>query len=284
MTHYIKMLILALCGGIIAPLPVSSAAHFSFLNTALEFTTDEGLLSFYYFLVTLAFSVVIFLSLRKIYFKAFSLGFKSSKADPSVKPYKKVLLKSFLTLIPALVLFVPVSGDGTLLIDYFSKFMASGGLLLSAFASIISAFIIVIAMWYTKQKKEALKRSASTKTTLRMAIYEIVTYVVPGVSKVALGSVNMLICDIDPKVIMREVYLYLAPQMFLVSAVGLIRGILADLVIDPVLALIAFLGSALIAAVIVKFVSRVNMRKLLGFFAAYSAVFGAFVGIMSFLI
>lgn len=285
MIQYIKMAVIALVCGVMAPLPVSSSAHTSFLNSVVKFTGDEQVLSFYYAVFMLAFSFVVFINLRKIYIKTFKSVFKSKNTqDSSAKAYKKVFKNILLSLIPLVVLYIPVSSDGTLLVDYFDKFLASSGNLLSAFACVISAFVIVISIWYTKQKNEATKRTASTKTTVRMAIYQLIAYAVPGMSKVSLGAVNMLICDIEPKVIMREVYLYIAPQAFVVSLVKVIRSLVSDVIVDPLAAIIAFAVCAVASAVIIHFVSRVNMRKLLGFFAVYSAVFGVAVGIISFLV
>ncbi len=287
MIGYIKMLIMALVCGVMAPLPVSSAAHCSFINSVTKFTADEGALGFYYAVFCLAFSFVIFINLRKIYIKTFKSAFKSSKnGEASVKAYKKVSVNILISLLPLLLLYIPVpEGEKSIpLIDFFEKFLYSSGLLLSAFVMIISAFITVIAIWYTKHKKEDLKRNANRKTVLRTAIYNLSSFVVPGMSKVGIGSVNMLICDVEPKVIMREIYLYLAPQMFLLSLIKVIRCLVADVVIDPLLVIIGFGVCAIASAVIVRFVSKVNMRKLLGFFAAYTAVFGIYIAVMFFLI
>ena len=80
---------------------------------------------------------------------------------------------------------------------------------------------------------------------------------------------------------MREVYLYVTPQIFIVSLIKIIRGLVIDLVVDPLAIIIGAVIGIIATAVIIHFVSRVNMRKLLGFFAAYSAVFAAATFIMS---
>lgn len=280
MIEYIKMLIISLVNGVMMPLPVSSSAHVSFLNKVLGYTESGSVLSFYYAVFSIAFSLVIFFNLRKIYSKIFKCLFKGEKNDKTAVTYKKAGKNIIYSLIPSVLLFVPVSKD-MLIIDYFDKFLSSSGLLLTTFASLISALIFVVAVWYTKQNNAPTLRSASTKTVIRSAIYNLIAFVVPGTSKIAIGSVNMLICDIDQRVIMREVYLYSAPVIFVVSVVKIIRGLIVDLVVDPLAIIIGAIVSIIASAIIVNFVSKVNMRKLFGFFAWYAVIFGVSAFIMS---
>ncbi len=281
MIQYIKIAIMALISSVIMPLPASSSAHVSFLNKTLSYTTDSSVLSFYYAVFSFAFCVVVFFNLRKIYSKVFSSMFKSKgRGEKNAGAYKKVGKNIILSLIPLAILYIPV-GENILIIDYFDKFLSSSGLLLSAFTSLMSSLVIVIAIWYTKQKNAPLKRAANTKTVMRSAFYELVAFGVPGMSKITLGSINMLICDIEPRVIMREVYLYVTPQIFVVSLIKIIHGLVIDLVVDPLAIIIGAAISVIAASIIIHFVSRVNMRKLLGFFAGYSAVFAVAIFIMS---
>lgn len=280
MIEYIKMFILSLINGVMMPLPVSSSAHVSFLNKVLDYTDKGETLSFYYAVFSVAFSLVIFFSLRKIYGKVFKSLFTKNDGSKHTAAYKKAGKNIFLSILPAVLLFIPVSED-MLVIDYFDKFLSSSGLLLTAFASLISALVFVTAIWYTKQSNSPTYRNASTKTVLRSAVYELVAFVVPGTSKIAIGSVNMLICDVEPKVIMRDIYLYSAPVIFAVSVVKIIRGLIVDLVVDPLAVIIGAAVSIIASSVIVYFVSKVNMRKLMGFFAWYSVIFGVSAFIMS---
>lgn len=280
MIEYIKMFILSLINGVMMPLPVSSSAHVSFLNKVLDYTDKGETLSFYYAVFSVAFSLVIFFSLRKIYGKVFKSLFTKNDGSKHTAAYKKAGKNIFLSILPAVLLFIPVSED-MLVIDYFDKFLSSSGLLLTAFASLISALVFVTAIWYTKQSNSPTYRNASTKTVLRSAVYELVAFVVPGTSKIAIGSVNMLICDVEPKVIMRDVYLYSAPVIFAVSVVKIIRSLIVDLVVDPLAVIIGAAVSIIASSVIVYFVSKVNMRKLMGFFAWYSVIFGVSAFIMS---
>lgn len=281
MIQYIEMAIIALVNGIMMPLPVSSSAHIAFLNKVFGYTNDPSVLGFYYAVISLAFCVVVFFNLRKIYSKVLSSFFKSSKnAKKSSDAYKKAGKNILLSIIPLIVLYIPVA-DGMLVIDYFDKFISSSGLLLVGFSCFVSAFIIIIAMWYTKQNNSLPKRAATTKTALRSAVYELVAFAVPGMSKIALSGVNMLICDIEPRVIMREVYLYVTPQIFVISVIKIVRGLIVDVVVDPLSIIIGAVVSLIASAIIIHFVSRVNMRKLLGFFAGYTAIFAVAIFIMS---
>ncbi|MBQ1995818.1 MAG: hypothetical protein II237_06475 [Clostridia bacterium] len=280
MIEYIKMFVISLVNGVMMPLPVSSSAHVSFLNKVLGYTENGSVLSFYYAVFSIAFALVVFFNLRKIYSKVFKALFGKNNNEKTSDTYKKAGKNIVLSLIPTVVLFVPVSKD-MLIIDYFDKFLSSSGLLLTTFASLISALIFVTAVWYTKQNNAPTVRSASTKTVIRSAIYELVAYVVPGTSKIAIGTVNMLICDVEPRVIMREIYLYSAPVVFVVSLIKIVRGLIVDLVVDPLAIIIGAVVSLIVSAVIINFVSKVNMRKLLGFFAWYSVIFGISAFIMS---
>lgn len=281
MLEYIKMAISALICGVMMPLPVSSSAHISFLNTVMNYTGDKSTLSFYFAVFSMAFAVVVFFNLRKIYSKVLKALFNSKDKNNTSVAYKKVGKNMIFSLLPLIVLFIPVSEEA-LVIDYFDEFILSGsGFILNTFACIMNALVICVAMWYTKQKNAPTLRGATTKTVVRSAVYQLVGFVVPGMSKVSLGSVNMLICDVEPRVIMRDVYMYLAPQMFVVSLIKIIRGLVVDVVVDPLAIIIGAVISIVSSAVIIHFVSKVNMRKLLGFFAGYSAVFALAVFIMS---
>ena len=280
MIEYIKILILSLVCGATFALPVSSSAHFSFINAVVKFSEDVNVLGFYYSVMSLAFSSAIFILLRKIYL----LGIKSLfNKDAKLTSYRRLMKNLFISLVPMLILFVPV-GEDKLLCDLFDNFLSSGNLLLVAVASIICAFVLVISVWYTKQSYSVTKRSADLKTVIRTSVYQVVAYVIPGVSRVSSASTNMLICDVESKVIVREIYLYIAPQMLLVSVVKIIRYAFADIIINPIMVLIAFSAVGLMTALVVAKMSKINIRRLFGFFAAYCGVSGVLFTILSFLL
>lgn len=278
MTEYIKMIVIALVSGILAPLPTSAEAHFSVLCGSMNLTADEKELGFYFGIFSLTFAVVIFFCLRKIYFKCFGALFRKA-ANANDKTYKSVAVNILLSLIPGLALFIPM-GEGVILFDYFDKFLTLNGLYLTAIACLISALILIIAIWYSKQTPGKLRRVCGRKGAVRMAVYQLVSYVVPGFSHIASAGTNMLICDVHPKVIMREVYLYLAPTMFFVNLAKIIRLLVQDTIVDVVTVLIGVVVFALCSGIVVKLVAKFNAKKILTFFAVYSAVFA--VGIFAY--
>lgn len=286
MIEYIKMIIIALVCGVTMPLPTSAAAHYSLLSYVMNFKSKEEALGFYFGVFVITFSVVLFIMLRKIYIKSLKALFirdKEKLAAEKLTVYKPLVKNMFISLIPMAVLFIPVSED-TLLIDFFDKFLTANSLYLVGAASVINALVLVVAIWYTRQKANELKRVSDTKSALRMAVYQVVSYIVPGFSHIASGSVNMLISDVNPRVIIREVYLYLAPHMFIISVFKVVRAILADVIVDivPLAIAVAVFGAA--AFVCVHLVGKFSIRKLFPFFAVYSVLLGVLAVCATFII
>lgn len=284
MLQYIKMIIISIFSGVMFPLPVSSAAHYSLLADVMSFSKSEEELGFYFSVFMLVFSVVVFIFLRKIYTKALKTLFVTDKAklkEQKLTAYKKVMNNILLSLIPVIFLFIPISKD-SLIIDYFDKFLTKNGFILTTFACLINALVLVISIWYTRQNNAPYKRVPETKNVVRMAVYQLISYIVPGFSHISSGSVNLLINDVHPRVIARDVYLYLAPQMFLVGLVRLVRSLVVDFVFDPILIIIAVAFSAASCAIVVYFTGKFNIRKLLGFFSIYSVLLGVVFAVATF--
>ena len=284
MIEYIKMIILAVICGFMAPLPSSASAHFSLLSSAMSLSTDEKKLGFYFAVFSLAFSLAAFVCLRKIYAKSLKSVFVRKSADSeNLKVYRNVAKNIFLTIFPMIILFIPV-GEGTLLIDYFDKFLTGNGLYLTGIACIINALILVIAGWYAKQGGRKLKRVSGTAGAMRMSFYQLVSFVVPGFSHVSSGATNMLMSDVHPKVIMREVYLYLAPSMLVVNIAKVVRYLLADTIVDVISVVIGAVVVFLVSFLVMKLVAKFSPRKVFGFFSAYSAVAGIGIILFTFII
>ncbi len=280
MIEYIKLIILSLICGVTLPLPVSSAAHFSFVNGVIDFSDSKDVLGFYYSVMSLVFSVVVFFLLRKIY----SLGLKSLfTKERRLSNYRKLMKNLFLSLIPAAVLFVPV-GEGKLLCDLFDGFLMKSNILLVSVACIVSALILVISVWYTRQSYSVTKRGADTLTVIRSSVYQIISYVIPGISHVSSAGTNMLICDIESKIIIREIYLYIAPQMLIINAVKIIRYALSDVIINPVMVIFCVVAVLLMSTLVVTKMSKINIRRILSCFAVYGAVIGVISAVLSFVL
>lgn len=274
MIEYIKIAIIALVSGFMAPLPVSSSAHFSILGNAVSLTSDASKLGFYFALFSVAFSVMVFICLRKIYFKSLKSLFAGKKSkEENQQVYKKVAKNIFITLLPAALLFIPV-GDGVMLIDYFDKFLTGNGLYLTGIACIINSLVLVIARWYAKQENKKLKRVCSTGNAVRMSVYQLISFIVPGFSHVSSGAANMLMSDVHPKVIMREVYLYLAPSVFAVNITKIVRYLINDTIVDVVSVVIGTLIFAIMSLIVIKLVAKFNTKSVLRFFSVYSALLG----------
>lgn len=286
MIEYIKMIILAVVCGLTMPLPTSSAAHYSVLSHAMNLTGDEKELGLYFGVFGIVFSLVIFIMLRKIYIKSIKALFtfdNEKLKNKKLTPYKPIVKNIFLSIIPSLVLFIPTSKD-TIILDYFDKFLTSNSLYLVGVACVINALVLVVAIWYTKQQSNVVKRVSDTKSVLRMSVYQLVSYVVPGFSHVSSGGVNMLISDVNSRVIIREVYLYLAPQMLIVSIVKVLRAVLSDVIVDIVPLAIATVVFAVAAFICVHLVGKFNVRKLFPFFAVYSGLLGVVAVLVTFII
>lgn len=284
MIEYIKIIIIAIVSGFMAPLPTSSSAHFSILSNAVNLTADESKSGFYFALFSVTFSVVVFFCLRKIYFKSFkALFIGKQKADSNTRVYKRVAKNVLLSILPVPVLFIPV-GQGVLLLDYFDKFLSGNGLYLTGFACIINALILLVARWYSKQENKKLKRVCGTMSAVRMSVYQLISYIVPGFSHVASGCTNMLISDVHPKVIMREVYLYLAPSMFIINVAKIVKYLINDTIINAVTAAIGIVVFAVMSFIVMRLIAKFNTKRVLLFFSIYSIVLGVVAIVFTFMI
>lgn len=283
MLYYIKMLIIALISGVFTALPVSFGAHYAFLSSVLSFTNDKALLGFYYAVIATAFSLVVFGYLRRIYRKALVYSFFTKKGgDPSSKKsYRRILLNLLISLIPAAVMFIPVS-DAGFLMDVFTALLQENYLLVTASCCVGSGLFLFIAVWYTRQHYAETERSSGPLSVLRYAIYQLLAHLLPGVSHVSVGSTGLLLCDVESKVIVREMLLYLAPSLFVVNVARIVRYILAGIVLNPVMIALAAVGAGLGSLLMIHLISKYNIRKHFVFFAVYSIVFGLFIAVSAF--
>lgn len=280
MIEYIKIIIISLICGVTLPLPVSSAAHLSFVNGVLNFSDDKSVLGFYYSVMSVVFSAVIFILLRKIYILGISSLFNK---DSKLTAYRKLMKNLLVSLIPAVILFVPV-GEDKLLCDLFDGFLVKSNILLVSVATVISALVLVISVWYTRQSYSVTKKGADLKTVIRSSVYQIISYVIPGVSHVSSAGTNMLICDVESKIIIREIYLYIAPQMLVINVAKIIRYILSDMIVNPVMVVFCVVSVLLMSTLVVTKMSKINIRRILGFFTVYGAVAGVLFAVLSFVL
>ncbi len=281
MIEYLKMFIVSVVTGLTAPLPTSSAAHFNFFANVVGISEDGTRMSLYYNIFMLCFSLVIFFAFRKTVLRGFKLAFRKEADNGRDNKY---FIKNFLlSLVPTIVLFIPVA-KGKLLVDYMDSFLNLNGLILAGFACVITACVLVVAMWYTSKSKNRIRRGVDKKTVLRLSFYQLPCYVIPGFSHVASGAVNLFISDIGPKSLVEQLYIYLAPSMFTVSVVKIVRLLLTGIVLDPIMILIGVVVFLLASALTISLTSKVNIRRLFAFFSVYSVIFGVFTIVTSFFI
>ena len=285
MIEYIKMAIVAIITGLTAPLPVSSLAHYNFFSNVAGLTAESDRLSLYYNSFMLVFSLVILFSFRKTVSRGFRLAFKPKSLKDSEKVSdKRYFIKNvFFSLIPTVLLFIPVA-EGKLLADYTDSFLNVNGLILSGLACITTALVLIIAIWYTSKSKNPLRRAVDKRIVLRMSFYQLPCYIIPGFSHIASGAVNLFISDIGSKSLVGQLYIYLAPSMFVVSAVKITRLLVSGILFDPLVLLAGIVLFALASWLMVRMSLKVSIRRLFTFFSIYSALFCVFITLISFFI
>ncbi|MFI3141239.1 MAG: undecaprenyl-diphosphate phosphatase [Clostridia bacterium] len=279
MLEIIKVIILAIFSGTLLPLPVSASAHFALLNDLLSFSTDENVITVYTSIFALAFSVALIFNLRKIYFNLFKSLFVFNKEKLEKKKltsYKSSFLNLLLSFIPLAIVFAPVSED-KLLIDYFSSFNLSTNLILVGIASVFLGFIMIISSWYSKYSNSKIHRISKMGDIIRMSIYQVPSYIIPGLSQVASGVSKLIIRDVNSKTVMREVYTYLAPQMLVISIIQLVRMSYTDVSILPITAVIGAIIAFVVSEIVIALISKFNIKKLFSFFAVYSIILGVYI-------
>lgn len=285
MIEYIKMLIVAVVTGLTAPLPASSAAHFNFFAGVTGLSAEDERLTLYYSVFMLMFSLVILFSFRKTVTRGFRLAFRpdSLKGAGKVKDKNYFVKNILFSLLPTPLLFIPVS-KGKLLVDYMDSFLNVNGLILSGLACITTSAVLLVSIWYTSKSKNPIRRAVDKKIVLRMSFYQLPCYIIPGFSHIASGAVNFFISDIGSKSLPGQLYIYLAPSMFFVSLIKIIRLLASGILFDPIILLAGAVVFALASKLIINLVLKLNIRRLFSFFSIYSAVFGIFITLISFFI
>ena len=285
MLEYIKMAIVAIVTGLTAPLPVSSLAHYNFFSNVVGISDTTDRLTLYYSIFMLVFSLVILFSFRNTVSRGFKLAVRPSALEGSDKVKdKKYFVKNVIaSLVPTLLLFIPVSKTN-LLVDYLDSFLNVNGLILSGLACITTALVLIVAIWYTSKNRNPLRRAVDKRIVFRMSFYQLPCYIIPGFSHIASGAVNLFISDIGSKSLVGQLYIYLAPSMFVVSLVKTIRLLVSGVLFDPLVMLAGIILFVISSYVIVRLSLKINVRRLFSFLSGYSAVFGIFIIFVSFFI
>lgn len=274
MVEYIKAFILAVVTGLTAPLPTSSSGHFFSANAFLNFSDDSDVLSLYYSAFMIAFSVVIFISLKDVYVKTFSVSASGRKN------YRLRLRNTLFSILISCLIFIPVPKTGKLLSDFFSDFLSTANFLnpiLIGFAFISCGLLLILSVWYIKKGGTRKRKNVPFRSSVRMYIYSLPSYLIPGASRISLSSVNLLLCDVSPSVIIREVYFYSAPPIFAVNVIRLILAVVSGTQFNAAVLAIGVAVSALCAYLSVSIIRKINPQKLFIFFSIYSLLMGVAV-------
>ncbi len=273
MIEYIKIAVISLISGILAPLPFSYSAAYSFLSYILDFNQNSQLSVFYYSIISVVFSVVVLFSLRKIYGKGIKALFSTKKSNmPNRVGYRKFMLNLLLSLIPAAIMFVPYKEDG-FLIDFFSEQIKTDHLLVTAVCCAVSGLFLLLGNWYVKQNYAQTKRSADWKSALRFSVYQTVSYFFPGVSCVSTGATAFLITDIDNRVIVREILTYIAPSILVANVFRLVRVAMSGIVFNPVVIFLCVVFAAVGSKLMIQLLAKIDFKKICVYFSVFSLVF-----------
>lgn len=290
MIAYLKTFLLAFLSTPFAALPVAHGAHFAFLSDVLQFTTPQQTdrRGFFFAVTSVAFSLVVFVALRKLYFAALLSPFHSER-DEAARTAKRtrlrMLLHLSLSILPALLLLIPVKlplKNVSYLVDVFVSLLGPDYLLVTAFCCAANGLFLFLSFWYASRRTAPTTRSARTPGVLRFAAYQVPAYFLPGLSHVGLGASNLILTDVDNTGIVREALFYYTPGLFFVNVVRIVRYLVGGILVDPEMVAIAAVGAILASIPVVALLSRVNLKKTFLFFALYSIVFGGAIAVYAF--
>lgn len=283
MIEYIKTFIVSFITSVFAPVAASSSAHFAFLENILSFSKTKEESAFYYSVISVVFSLASLFFVRKIYKKGFSAVFGKSENIANKKAYKSMMKGILISLVPCVLMMIPVSEDKFVL-DYFSDYLWKNNILVTSFCCFAMGFVILIAAWITKQKNIEKHRNSTIGDVVRITLYQTVSYIFPGLSPVSLAATGLIVSGVEESVIIRDVLIYTSPSLLVISVMRLVRVLLTGFEID-IIKLAICIASALIGNILMlNIVSKVNIKKSFFFFSFYSVIFGMFMIIASFFI
>ena len=192
MIEYIKTFIISFITSIFAPVAASSSAHFAFLENILSFSATKDESAFYYSVISVIFALISLFFVRKIYKKGFSAVFTKSTKIANKKTYKSMMKGVLVSLVPCVLMMIPVSEDKFVL-DYFSNYLWKNNILVTSFCCFAMGFVILIAAWITSQKNIEKHRNSTVTDVLRITLYQTVAYIFPGLSPVSLSSTGIIV-------------------------------------------------------------------------------------------
>lgn len=271
MAEYIKAIILAVVTGFTAPLPTSSSGHFFGVNTFIGFSENSDVLSLYYSVFMIAFSLVILISLKDVYVKTFSVS------SSGRKNYRLRLRNMLFSILISCLIFVPVPGTDKLISDFFGGFMSTDNFLnpiLIGSAFIFTGLLMLLSIWYIKKGGNRKRKTVPFRSSVRMYIYSLPSYIIPGASKISLSAVNLTLCDVSSIVILREVYFYSAPPILVVNVIRFVLAVFDKTQFNIAVLVVAAVVAALTAYISVYIIRNINPKKLFMICSIYSLLVG----------
>ena len=268
--EYLKALIEGVFVGFSAPLPISSSVHMFLTEKLMSTDADRTLISFYFYVYMLTFSVVLFLNFRSLYIKTYKGLIRKEKT--ALFRGKNLLISVAISLF----LFLPISENGgaAFLFDGFMSQTSALNPFLAGIGSVFSGVILLLCLWYAKHNRTEKKNTASRIDVVKNSLLSLPAYLIPGLSKVTNKSVGLILCDIVPVKALRECYFYLAPELFIISLIKIIFYLIDGVNFDPVALSIGILSVAVINLLVLNILRRFSIKKLFGFCSAYSVVIG----------
>lgn len=283
--QYIKMLIMSFVSAIFQPLCASSSAHFAFLNRILGFTEDGKEALFYLSIISFVFSLCSIIVLRKVYAKNARVIFtQNGKKEKNSKAYIRMTKGMLISLVPAMLMFIPISKE-KFLFDVMADYLVGVNTLVTAFCTFIGGFILIIGVWYAKNKRRSAEKYNNPKLTdiVKMTVYQIPTMFFPGLSNTAMAAVNFELSGLEEYSIMRDSLIYTMPSVMFLSAARIIRIIISGLRLDYIAIAVCAVGAMAASFIMLNLVKKVNIRRTYTFFSVYSIIFGLCIGVFSFI-
>ncbi|MBR2315477.1 MAG: undecaprenyl-diphosphate phosphatase [Clostridia bacterium] len=280
MLETIKITILSVVHGLTSVLPVSSLAHFSLLKEVFGFTEENFNAPFYYAVFSLGTALALYLSFFRMHSNIVRNMFKSKNKIENEKEraYKTVGKNVVLSLIPLLVLMIPISKT-----SFFGSFniyfLSDGSLVFVGIASIFCAILMFISFWYMNQKRKK-KNLLSVKDAIAFGIYQLPAYIFPGFSHVGIGASRMAVSDIGVKNILKETYVYIAPAYLLVNLFRAVYYGISSENINLIGAIVGFVVSLVLSSVVLTAVNYFTKRTYT-VFCVYTLIFGVAVTVTS---
>ncbi len=279
MIELIKIIFLSAVCGITMLLPVPSLGHFSLLKEVFGFTDENFNAGFYYSVCMLAASLALYIFYAKQHRKIISAVFKSKGQfadNPKVMAYKSAGKNIFLSVLPLVILAVPVGKSG-FVGSFWKYFLSDGSLVFVGISSVFCAVIMLIAVWYLNRNSHENARLVTKPGALLFGIYQLPAYIFPGFSHVAIGTVRTSLNDVETKNIFKEAYLYLAPAYLFVSIFRIVYYYITIGSVNIIAAIVGFAVSFAFSFLTAHIVNKTAVKKSYKLFAFYTLGFGLVV-------